>query len=236
MSGWAARRFWKEASVVAIPGGYTVHLDGHPVRTPARAALIVPTRTLARAIATEWQAQEGRIAPDTMPFTRSANAALDKVATQQAEVVQMLAGYGDSDLICYRAQSPAELVARQAQAWDPLLDWAESALAARLSTVVGVVHVPQRTEALEHLHARVAALDVWALTAFHDLVSLSGSLVIGFATLWNLHTPEHLWRLSRIDETWQEEQWGSDEEARCMALRKESDFLHAKHFHDLSRL
>ncbi|SEL39874.1 Chaperone required for the assembly of the F1-ATPase [Roseovarius azorensis] len=236
MSGWAARRFWKEACVVGVPGGYTVHLDGRPLRTPAKVALIVPTRALAEVIAAEWQTQEGRIDPDTMPFTRSANAALDKVAVQKAEVVQMLAAYGDSDLICYRAQSPAELVARQAEAWDPLLNWAESALAARLSSVVGVVHVPQRAEALENLHARVAALDIWALTAFHDLVSLSGSLVIGFAVLEGLHAPEDLWRLSRIDETWQEEQWGSDEEARCMALRKESDFLHAKRFHDLSRL
>ncbi len=235
MSGWHAKRFWKEASVVAVPGGYTVHLDGRPVRTPAKAALIVPTQALAEVIAAEWQAQEGRIDPNAMPFTRSANAAIDKVTAQQAEVARMLVGYGDADLICYRAQSPAELVARQAEAWDPLLDWAESVLGARLSPVVGVVHVPQEPEALEHLDAQVAALDIWALTAFHDLVSLSGSLVIGFSALRDLHAPEHLWRLSRIDETWQEEQWGSDEEAKRAALRKESDFLHAKRFHDLSR-
>lgn len=221
--------------MVRVSGGYTVHLDGRPVRTPAKAALIVPTQALAETIAAEWQRQEGQIDPKSMPFTRSANAAIDKVNPQRAEVVRLLADYGDSDLICYRAQSPAELVARQAEAWDPLLDWAESVLAVRLSPVVGVVHEPQGAEALMRLHAHVEALDIWSLTAFHDLVSLSGSLVIAFAALHDLHGPDVLWRLSRIDETWQTEQWGSDEEAQRIARGKESDFLHAKRFHDLSR-
>jgi len=221
--------------VVEVANGYTVHLDHRPVRTPAKSALIVPTRALAEAIAAEWQAQEGQIDPNKMPFTRSANAAIDKVVPQQAEVVRLLAAYADADLICYRAESPAELVARQAKAWDPLLDWAESDLAARLTPVVGVVHVPQSADALNRLHGHVSALDVWALTAFHDLVTLSGSFVIGFATLCGLYVPDVLWNLSRIDETWQKEQWGSDEEAQLLASRKESDFLQAKSFHDLSR-
>lgn len=221
--------------MVSASGGYTVHLDGRPVRTPAKAALIVPTEALAEAIAVEWKRQEGLIDPNAMPFTRSANAAIDKVTPQRAEVVRLLADYGDSDLICYRAQSPADLVARQTEAWDPLLDWAESVLAVRLSPVVGVVHGPQNVEALQRLHAHVTALDIWSLTAFHDLVSLSGSLVIAFAALHDMHAPEALWRLSRIDETWQAEQWGNDEEAQQVARRKESDFLQAKRFHDLSR-
>lgn len=221
--------------MVSVSGGYTVHLDGRPVRTPAKAALIVPTQALAEAIAAEWQRQEGQIEPNSMPFTRSANAAIDKVTPQRADVVRLLADYGDSDLVCYRAQSPAELVARQTEAWDPLLDWAESVLAVRLSPVVGVVHSPQSIDALDRLHTHVTALDNWSLTAFHDLVSLSGSLVIAFAALHDLHAPDILWRLSRIDETWQTEQWGNDEEAQQFAREKESDFLHAKRFHDLSR-
>ncbi|WP_417729026.1 ATP12 family chaperone protein [Roseovarius sp.] len=235
MSEWKAKRFWKEAGVVEEENGFGVRLDGRVVRTPAKAALIVPTRALAQAIAAEWDAQEGKIDPKTMPFTRSANAAIDKVARQQAEVVEMLAAYGDSDLICYRATSPVELVKKQAEAWDPLVDWAESVLSAKLLLVEGVVHVPQDAQAIARLKAHVEALDTWALTAFHDLVSISGSLVIGFASLNDFYPIDVLWSLSRIDETWQAEQWGSDEEAEEMAARKQYDFLHAKRFYDLSR-
>lgn len=235
MSEWKAKRFWKEAGVVEEEDGFGVRLDGRVVRTPAKAALIVPTRALAQAIAAEWDAQEGKIDPNTMPFTRSANAAIDKVARQQAEVVEMLAAYGDSDLICYRATSPVELVKKQAEAWDPLVDWAESVLSAKLLLVEGVVHVPQDAQAIARLKAHVEALDTWALTAFHDLVSISGSLVIGFAALNDFYPIDVLWSLSRIDETWQAEQWGSDEEAEEMAARKQYDFLHAKRFYDLSR-
>ena len=235
MSAWKAKRFWKTATVTEAPGGYGVHLDARRVRTPAKAPLVVPTRALAEEIAREWNSVDDKIDPSKMPYTRSANAAIDKVAHQHAEVAQMIADYGDADLVCYRAEAPQELSERQAEAWDPLLDWADSALKVKLLPVVGVVHSPQGPVALAHLHHRVEELDSWALTAFHDLVSLSGSLVIGFAALHDLHPAETLWGLSRVDETWQQEQWGSDEEALFMASRKESDFLHAKRFYDISR-
>ncbi|MGK8234550.1 ATP12 family chaperone protein [Roseovarius sp. MS2] len=235
MSEWKVKRFWTEAGVVEEGDGFGVRLDGRAVRTPAKAVLSVPTRALAEAIAAEWDAQEGKIDPGTMPFTRSANAAIDKVAHQKSEVAEMLAAYGDSDLICYRAVSPSELVEKQAAAWNPLLDWTESVLSAKLLAVEGVVHVPQDVQAMARLRAHVDALDIWALTAFHDLVSLSGSLVIGFAALDGFYPVKTLWDLSRVDETWQAEQWGSDEEAEEMAARKQSDFIHAKRFYDLSR-
>ena len=133
-------------------------------------------------------------------------------------------------LTCYRADGPKELIARQVAGWDPLLDWADATLGARLLPVEGVVHVPQDPRALGVLSTQVHALDAYALTAFHDLVSLSGSLIIGFAALYDLDTPHALWQLSRIDELWQEEQWGEDEEAREMAARKESDFYTQRSF------
>jgi len=114
MSGWTAKRFWQAATVEPVPGGYTVRLDEKPVKTPRKTLLCVPTQALAEAIAAEWQAQEGQVRPETMPFTRSANAALDKVAEQFGEVVDLLAAYGGSDLLCYRAEGPEGLVARQA--------------------------------------------------------------------------------------------------------------------------
>ena len=235
MSAWAAKRFWKAATVVSAGDGFTVHLDGRPVKTPAKAPLIVPTHAMAAAIAREWDAQEGQIDPRTMPVTRSANAAIDKVAVQHAEVAQMIADYGDSDLLCYRAPGPVELIQRQAEAWNPLLDWAEAELGVRLSTAAGVIHVPQDPAVLAQLSARVHGMDHFTLAAFHDLVSLSGSLILGFATQMDHRPAEEIWRLSRLDEDWQIEQWGTDDEAEAMAAAKRSAFLHAKTFHDLSR-
>src|SRR6056297_1727635 len=206
MSEWAARRFWTAAEAVAVEGGFGVRLDGRAVHTPAKAELVVPTQALAREIAAEWDAQEGEIRPATMPHTRATNAAIDRVRPERAAVAAMLAEYGGSDLLCYRADSPAELAARQAAAWDPLLDWAESVLSVRLCTTCGVMHVEQDADALERLHAEVRLLDIWALTAFHDLVSLSGSLIIGLAALRDHAPAETLWQVSRIDESWQSEQ------------------------------
>ncbi len=234
MTEWKAKRFWKEAAVVEDEGGYGIRLDGRPVRTPAKAAMIVPTRPLAEAVAAEWDAQEDLIQPGTMPVTRSANAAIDKVRHQHAEVADMLAGYADTDLLCYRADSPDSLVQRQAEAWDPLLDWAEARYGARLVPVAGVMHRPQEAGALAQFSAEVHAMDNFTLTAFHDFVGLSGSLVIGLAAQEEARPAEDLWELSRLDERWQEEQWGIDEEARAVEAVKRAEFLHAKRFSALS--
>lgn len=233
MSEWKAKRFWKTAEVDARDDGFAVRLDGRPVKTPAKAPLVVPTEDMARAIAVEWDAQEDVINPHSMPVTRAANAAIDKVRHQHAEVAQMIADYGDADLLCYRAASPVELIQRQAQAWDPPLDWAADTFGVRLHTVTGVMHAPQDQANLAVLAGHVHKMDAFVLTAFHDLVSLSGSLIIGFATLSGYRTPEELWQISRVDELWQQELWGVDEEAAEHAARKESDFLAAKRFHDL---
>ncbi|MEQ8899082.1 MAG: ATP12 family protein [Roseovarius sp.] len=234
MSEWKAKRFWKEAQVVEADGGFAVELDGRPVRTPLKSAMTLPSRAMAEAVAAEWDAQEGEIRPLAMPVTRAANAAIDKVTVQREEVAEMLAAYGDSDLLCYRADSPQELIERQAEAWDPLLDWADATFGARLIPVEGVMHAPQNPKALERLAEPVRAMEPFRLTAFHDLVAISGSLVLGLAAIHEVREIGEIWRLSRVDETWQEEQWGIDEEARAQAAVKESDFYAAKRFHDLA--
>ncbi|SHG84807.1 ATP12 family chaperone protein [Marivita hallyeonensis] len=230
MSEWAPKRFWKTTETTQVEGGFGILLDGRPVRTPAKAALYVPSAALASKIAIEFDAQEDRIDPTTMPFTRTANAAVDKVMLQHAEVADMLADYGDSDLLCYRADAPEELVERQNAQWDPLLDWAADALDARLETRTGVIHAAQDQAILSRLRERVHALSAFELAAFHDLVSISGSLVIGFAAKMQHRNPEELWTISRLDEIWQEDQWGEDEEAAEMALVKKDAFLHAADF------
>lgn len=234
MSDWKPKRFWTSGAVVEIDNGYTVELDGRRVKTPAKAALVLPTHAMAQAIADEWDAQKKEVDPTTMPFTRSANAAIDKVQHQHGEVADMLADYGDSDLLCYRATHPEALQNRQANDWDPVLDWAADALGARLILRVGVVHQPQDTETLQTLRDRVHALNAFQLAAFHDLVSLSGSLILGFAAALDWRAPDEIWHISRLDELWQIEQWGHDDEAHAAAEVKKAAFLHAKRFFDIS--
>lgn len=234
MSEWKARRFWKETAIDAAADGFRVVLDGRLVKTPAKAELVLPTRAMAEAVAVEWDAQQGEIDPLSMPVTRSANAAIDKVAVQHAEVAEMLAGYGETDLVCYRATHPEALAERQSQEWNPVLDWAEQALGARLRSVAGVMHAPQPDMALRRLSQQVHAMDAFRLAAFHDLVGLSGSLLLGFAAAHGWRDAQEIWRLSRLDEAWQEQQWGVDDEAAAQAEVKRLAFLHAKRFHDLS--
>ncbi|UYV36347.1 ATPase [Rhodobacteraceae bacterium D3-12] len=227
MSEWKAKRFWKEASVVPEGQGFTVHLDGRAVKTPAKQPLVVPCEPLAQKIAEEWNALDKAIDPARMPFTRSANAAIDKVAVQHGEVAAMIAGYGDSDLLCYRAEFPAELVARQNDLWTPLLDWARNAQGIELKPITGIVHQPQSATSLTRISDITTSMSVFELTAFHDLVSLSGSFVLGLAAAQQVRPIEEIWTLSRLDETWQEEQWGADDEATALAATKRSAFLHA---------
>lgn len=235
MSEWKKKRFWSEVTIQDSGAGWIVQLDGRMIRTPGKATLSLPTAGLAEAVADEWRAQEGEINPALMPYTRSTNSAIDTAMVHFADVADMLAAYGDADLLCYRAQTPSELVERQAQAWDPYLDWAAETLGARLHPRTGVIHESQDAQALKTLSERVYALSAFELTAFHDLVSLSGSLILGFAAAQDMHAAHRIWAVSRTDETWQEEQWGVDEEAQEIAEIKKSAFLHAKSFFDLSR-
>ncbi|MCB6180035.1 ATPase [Rhodobacter sp. Har01] len=233
MTGWTMKRFWTKATANPAPGGFAIALDGRPVKTPAKAPLVVPTAGLAQAIAAEWNAQTGAVRPETMPFTRTANSAIDKLAKQHPEVVALLADYGGSDLLCYRAGHPAALAARQATVWDPILAWAADSLGAPLAVTEGVVPVAQPAASLQALKARIDALDPFRLAAFHDLVAIPGSLVLALAVTHGRIAPQAAWDASRIDEDWQIADWGADEEAaEAAALRREA-FLHAHRFYDL---
>ncbi|MCI2394422.1 ATP12 family protein [Aliiroseovarius sediminis] len=235
MSDWAAKRFWKKATTARTNHGYTVELDGRSIKTPAKTLLQVPTLALAEAIVGEWDAQQDKIDPSTMPVTRTANSALDKVTLQFVEVADLLAAYGDSDLLCYRANQPMELVARQDEQWNPLLDWAADHLGARLRPVAGVMHHPQDHEALTRLADRVHSMTVFELAGFHDIVAISGSLVLAMAVADEKLTVDEAWTLSRLDETWQQEQWGVDEEAAKLAEKKHTEIKNAAWFFHASR-
>lgn len=213
MSDWTPKRFWKSASAEPVEGGFAVHLDGRAVKTPAKAPLVLPTRAMAAAIAAEWDAQEGQVRPETMPATRAANSAIDKVRPQFAEVAEMLADYAGTDLLCYRAEGPQALIDRQAAGWNPLLDWAAQRHGAPLVATAGVMHIVQPAPSLAALRAAIFAQNPFQLAALHDLIAITGSAVLGLAVADGHLSPAEAFDLSRIDEHWQIEQWGEDDEA-----------------------
>ena len=169
-----------------------------------------------------------------MPWTQSANAAIDKVAPQRQDVIAHLGGYAGSDLLCYRAEGPDSLVARQAKAWDSLLGWAKNTFGSQLAVTHGVMPIEQDPRHLAALGAAMKPMSHFQLTGFHDLVTLSGSFVIGLAAAMDHLPATVLWDLSRLDEDWQIEQWGEDEEASEHAALKKAAFLHAREVYHLS--
>lgn len=214
------KRFWK---TVAIVDG-AIELDGRPVRTPAKALLALPTPQLAEAVAEEWRSVGEQIDPRTMPLTGLANAAIDHVAPNPAPFAADLARYGESDLLCYRAELPEPLVERQAAHWDPLLDWARTRYDVHFETTTGVMHRPQPEATILRLQGVVAAIDPFRLAALAPLVTITGSLVASLALLEGAADRETVWRTAQLDEDWQAEQWGEDELALRAREVREADF------------
>ncbi len=225
MTGWTAKKFWSRVGVTEVDGGFGVALDGRPVRTPLKSVMTMPTRAFADAVAEEWRAVDETVDPNVMPLTRAANSALDKVTPQRADVIAILAAYGESDLLCYRAERPEGLVARQHDVWQPWLDWAEDTLGARLRTTQGVIPVAQEAAATAKLRAELEAMTAFQLTGIHDLITISGSLVLALAVVKEALSAADAWEASRLDELWQIEQWGADDEAEALARIKRADFL-----------
>lgn len=230
MSAWKAKRFWKQAVAEPCDGGFTVKLDARAVKTPAKRPLVLPSLAMAEAVAAEWDAQQGLVKPQTMPATRAANSAIDGIAQNFAAVAGDLSNYGETDLLCYRATSPQELIERQAAHWDPLLDWAATELGARLNVTQGVIHIAQPPAATARLRAEVHAFTPFQLAAVHDLIAISGSLVLALAVARGRLTVAQAWDLSRIDESWQAEQWGVDEDAAHLESLKRQALHEAGRF------
>jgi chaperone required for assembly of F1-ATPase len=224
------KRFYKEAAAVPAAGGVAIELDGRPVKTPARGALAVPTEELADAIAAEWNGQSEQIDPRSMPLTGLANAAIDRVAPDPAAFAAILARYGESDLLCYRADGPRPLVERQAEHWDPLLAWARQRYDIDFEVVKGVMHRPQAALTVERLGRAVAARDPFRLAALSPLVTVSGSLVIALALAEGAIGLEQAWGAAQLDEAWQAEQWGADPLAEAALAERRQDFEAAYRF------
>ncbi|WP_137785085.1 ATP12 family protein [Sphingomonas sp. 3P27F8] len=221
------KRFWNE---VSLDEGGGVLLDGRTVRTPGRARLALPTAALAEVIAEEWRGVAETLDPRLMPLTGLANAAIDRIAPDPAPFVKDIARYAESDLTCYRAETPAELVARQKAAWNPLLDWARRRYDVHFETTAGVMHVDQPEATLARISDAVATYDPFALAALQTIVGATGTIVGTLALAEGVIDPDALWRAAQIDEDWQIEKWGDDELATRAREAKRADFDAATRF------
>jgi chaperone required for assembly of F1-ATPase len=221
------KRFYKS---VAVGPGNRIALDGSMLKTPRGATLALPTAGLAEAIAREWSGQDGEIRPSGMPLTRLANAAVDGVAERSAEVRDEILRYAGHDHLCYRAAEPPELVRRQRDAWDPLLDWTAERYGARLLTQTGIGSVSQPAAAMGALRRAIEGFDFFALAPLHVMASISGSLVLALAVANGRLSGREAFALSRIDECFQAEKWGLDSEAEARAKRLEEELGNAERF------
>lgn len=221
------KRFYKGVSVTPERG---ILLDERPLKTPSKIPLILPNEALAEAVASEWREQGEEIFPQSMKFTGLTNAAIERVAPDPAAFAKGLAVYSESELLCYRADAPPELVIRQEAEWDPVLEWARRRFDVSFTLVTGIMHQAQPDETLVRLDMATAAYDAFALAALSPIVTISGSLIIALAVAEGAITPDTAFDAAHLDELWQAEKWGEDDFALDARAAHRTDFLAACDF------
>jgi chaperone required for assembly of F1-ATPase len=217
------QRFYAHAGVVEAPGGFAITLDGKPVRTPSGRPLVAPHREIADAISAEWDAQQETIDPRTMPLARLANSVIDAVVDRVEAVTDDVAKYFGSDLLFYRAGHPEALVAREAAHWDPIVFWAADVLAAHFILAEGIMHVRQPDSAIAAARAALPT-DPWSIAALHVVTTLTGSALLALALMHSVIDQDQAWAAAHVDEDWNIEKWGEDEEIAARRAARLVDF------------
>ncbi len=217
------KRFYKEASVAEVESGFAITLDGKPIKTPSGRTVTVPVRAIADAIAAEWRAQADTIDPLTMPLTRFANSVVEFVVDRVTPVRDDVAKYFQSDLLFYRAGHPQALVEREAQHWDPVLFWAADTLGAHFILGEGITHVRQPDTAVAAARDALPG-DPWSVAAVHVVTTLTGSALLALALAHGARDPDQVWEAAHVDEDWNRDQWGVDEEVTARRAAREVDF------------
>jgi chaperone required for assembly of F1-ATPase len=226
------KRFYK---IVEVTDDLGIALDGRKVKTPLKAPLVMPTRALAEAVAEEWRAQEKVIHPGIMPLTRYANTAIDRATSERANIIAEMVSYANSDLVCYRAEAPSDLVALQAASWDPAIAWAKQKFGHMPMFTTGVVHQAQSPEFLAAVKARIETLNAHDLTGLYNLATLTGSVLISLMLLEGALTDEQGWKATHVDEDFQISTWGEDWEAAKRRAGRLVDYSACLQFLTLSR-
>lgn len=229
------KRFYKAVSVAAVDGGWQVQLDGRGIRTAGKRAQVVPSATLAEAMAQEWAGQGEEIDASAFIFRDMADYAIDVIAPDPQVAISAIMPYAGTDTLCYRDEEGSALFRRQVARWDPLLAAAEARYDIRFERVSGIVHRPQPAETLARLERVVTAHGPFALAALQTLTSLAASLVVGLAALEPGAEPQALWDAANLEEDWQAELWGKDAEAEARRARRLRDFTAAMRFAELTR-
>ena len=224
------KKFYKSADAAEQGGGFTVQLDGRAIKTPAKTAFIVPGRALADAIAQEWQDQDEELDIASMSLTGLSYAAIDRVRIHREDIAQDIAAYAANDLLCYRADNPQELVARQSDAWDPILDWARDTLDIDLVTVAGIISAEQSPEAPAKARAQVDACDDFMLAGLDRLTHITGSLILALAVRHGRIDATEAYELGHLEERWQAELWGTDAEAEQRHETRIRELVSAERF------
>jgi chaperone required for assembly of F1-ATPase len=231
------RRFYSEVTLGEAPGGWQVLLDGRGVKTVGGAAQVAPTQGLGEALAAEWRRQGEKIDPASLPLRDLADYAINRVAADPQAAATGLVAYAETDTLCYRADPDEPLHAHQQAVWEPLLAAFEAAHGIALVRVSGVLHRPQPAPALAVLHARLLTLDPFVLAGVEAMTTLAASLVTALAALDadGEDAPRALWQAACLEEEWQADLWGRDEEAEQRRIRREADFMRACGFARLAR-
>lgn len=235
MSEGGARRFYKLVTVDAQQAGWAIQLDGRTLKTPAKQALYLPTEGLAKAVAEEWSAQSERVDPRSMPLMQLSATAIDRVHPNRDQVIEETAAYGCTDLVCYRAAGPADLVHRQEVAWQPLVGWVQARYDLSLCVTSGIQAIDQPAHATETFRRILGAFDTFGLTALATLTATAGSLVIALAVSERELTPEQATEAALLDELYQAEKWGADPEAVRRRQSIAEEIAQAARFLTLSR-
>ena len=226
------KRFYKTVTV-STASPFAVSLDDRKLKTPAGNPQEVPTRALAEAMAEEWRQQGEKLDLPSMVLTRAVNTVIDRIVPRRIEVLDELSRYAGSDLVCYRAEAPRELIARQEAGWNPWVDWAARELGVRLRIASGIVHVEQDVAVTKAMYAAMDRLDSFRLSALHPAVTITGSAVLGLAFALRLITPAEVLGTSCVDEDYQAERWGRDAEAEAVRKNRLSELEQARKLLDL---
>ena len=219
--------FWKSVTVQKDGFDYVIYLDNHLLKTPKKSLIKLPNQKLADLVAKEWVEQINEIDYNIMPVNRLANAAIDKVGNNVDEVITLLGEYAGTDLLCYRVEEPNELIDQQILYWDPYIKWAEEKFGIKLNVTNGIVPIEQPVETMHLLISKMKNMSVLKLTVFHELVTISGSYILGLAAVKNAMPSENIWNAAILDENWQSSAWGEDQEQKKNLELKKVGFFKA---------
>lgn len=229
------KRFFDKAEVVSLADGYGVELDGRAVKTPEKRGNVSPTKALADVICQEWNSQGDKVVPDQMPIAKLQNTAIDRVETRRDDLIEELVKYAGTDLLCYRAESPVDLARQQSDIWQPLLDWLKQEHGVTLHVTNGIIPIDQDPDQLDKIRLFLQGLDSFHLTAFYNVTTLCGSVTIALNTYAGAITVDQAWKASQIDDAFQIEQWGIDEEAKVRTDNMKAELDAAAEFLELCR-